>query len=52
MFARARGAADQISDEAFADYLVDAPAIAEMRALFATWREELLADRGEGRQDG
>ena len=43
MFAHALGAADQISDEAFTAYGVDAHAIATMRDQFKRWRSELLA---------
>jgi hypothetical protein len=44
MFAHALGAADQISDTAFAVYGVDARTILALREIFAGWRSELLAD--------
>jgi hypothetical protein len=43
MFAHALGAADQVSDQAFAAYGVDDAVIATMRDLFKRWRGELLA---------
>jgi hypothetical protein len=44
MFAEALGALTQITDAAFAEYLVPPDTIAKMRLRFAEWRQQLLAE--------
>jgi hypothetical protein len=45
LFAEALGALTQITDAAFAEYLVSQDTVAKMRVRFADWRQQLLAER-------